>query len=239
MSSRGRHSCILLRLLGLCAASVAVLAFQNCAPALVVGLNEGEETLSSQHIELPADLQKTTFEPVLMDRYTLRSFLSEVFGTGITQMPSYANITNAVEYGSPCSLYENYLYQASASSFPNANTDEICTLAGASFTGANVNPKASVTRQAELPRLCSDLVHTDATYNTAIKRLMPDGRLNPAIDDTTLTRAFHLFYREKPAPQESLLDALKLLATPGQAAAKADWQNVLYTICASGHWQVL
>ncbi|MBX3018022.1 MAG: hypothetical protein KF767_09040 [Bdellovibrionaceae bacterium] len=231
---------IWLRLLALCGFSLIVFTFQNCAPVLVVGLNEGEVELASQQGTVtPPELLKTTFEPVLMDRYVLRTFLADVFGPSVETLPSFALTVNAIEYGSPCSMYENYLYEVSAGRAASANANEICSLGVANYTSALTNPKASVTRQAELPRICSDIVHNDGTYNAAIAKLTDRGTALPDVNNATLTTAFHLFYREKPAPQESLLDALKLLSTSGARVSKADWQNVLYTICASGHWQVL
>lgn len=231
---------ILLRLLSLCGVSFMVLAFQNCSPNLTMNMNEGETVLSSQvGLTLPPELQKTTFEPVLMDRYVLRAFMTDVFGPSAETLPSFALLNNPIEYGSPCSVYENYLYQDAAGRSLNANSLETCALGSANFNSAGVNPKASVTRQAELPRLCSDIVHTDATYNVAMSKIRSGAPAVPNLDDQHLISAFHLFYREKPAPPESLLDALKLMAISDKAVTKADWQNVLYTICASGHWQVL
>lgn len=228
---------LILRLLTLTALTASILGFQNCSRSLVLEMNEGEAVLASQQgVETPPELQKTSFEPVLMDRYTIRAFLKDVFGAGTDALPSFALTTNAIEYGSPCSVYENYL-SFNGTRNENANPMEVCSLAVANFTSAGVNPKASVTRQAELPRICSDLVHTDATYNTAMSKIA--GGAAPALNDQNLKKAFHLFYRDKPAPGESLLDALKLMVETPDHVTKGDWQNVLYTICASGHWQVL
>lgn len=224
---------------------LAASLFQNCGMngfENVVFLSDSQFSLSSHepggyHGQINSEKVRTTYEPILADRYYLKSLLEDIFGPTASTTDSTRAYLNAIDHGSPCSVYEDHYTYNSAGTRILANPMESCGRGSGAFLVAQVNPKITVTRQALITRACSDLVTTTATLSFALKRISGSSALPEPNEENTL-KLFHLFYREKPAPHPGLVESL-LVMFPPDNVTREHWGSAIFTVCASGFWQVL
>jgi hypothetical protein len=180
----------------------------------------------------------THYEPLLADRFYLKSLFIDVFGPTAVSVDSTRTYLNSSDHGSPCSIYEDQnTFNSATGKWAQADPMEACSRTSPALLSAQVNPKATVTRQALLTHACSDLTTNAGALDHALARISPSATVPEPTRDNIL-RAFHLFYRQRPAPQEGLMDALTVMFPP-TGVTKEHWRTVIYTLCASGYWQVL
>lgn len=234
--------------------SVLVIPFQNCKVAFDSTLSSVEKTSEDEFFEEPiiVDPKKpedpepgedhgikkkteTAYQPVLADRYYLKSLFTNIFGPTTETVDSTKMFNNALDHGSPCSLYEDQHALVGAKKtrmFP----DRICAPTLPSYLIAFVNPKVTVSRQALTSRACSDLTNNDTTLKYALKRISSE--TIPSSTDENVLKLFRLFYVTHPDPDEELIETLSYML-PTQGATYDHWRTLIYTVCISGHWQIL
>lgn len=246
-----------LRTLRLAAAAVlTIFLFQNC------GMNpqfqdEVVDELSSQslngnniqqaHVDLDVDDTtvaekpeiETDFELIMSDRFFTRSVLERVFGPSTRTADTQNFETNPLEFGSICSVYEQYRSKKTDGTYVNNSADAMynCSISSStSSLGAVWNPKPTVVRAAMMAKTCSELVMNATTFAYALKQISSEAI--PAPTSANMSKLFMLFYQGKPAPHQALLDSLLIMMDP-DAMTKDSWKAPIYTICTSPHWQVM
>jgi hypothetical protein len=231
----------LLALFGL----LLMTQFQNCAPPSEMrAASEMKPVEGLKQLDLEKDpvvvkpaTQKTHYDPLLADRRYLISLFTDVFGPKAVNVDSTGTRFLTQEHGSPCSIYRTHnQYDAKTGKWVEADVVERCSTNATAFLSAPLNPTPTVSRQALLTHACSDLTSNDTTLGYALKKISND-RV-PASTSANVIKAYRLFYRDKKDPQASLTDSL-LVMLPLDQPAKDDWRNVMFTICASGFWQIL
>lgn len=178
---------------------------------------------------------KTTYEPILADRRYLASVFTSVFGPTALSVDSSRNHLNATQNGSPCSVYGVH-NKVNGSGYAVSDAVENCSRTTVNRTGAPVNPKPTVSRQADLAHACSDLTTNNTTLTYALKQISTEAV--PEASRENVLKAFRLFYRYRPDPHEGLLESLQVMVPP-QGATREHWRVLINTVCASSLWQVL
>jgi hypothetical protein len=178
----------------------------------------------------------TSYEPLLADRRYIKSVFNDVFGPTSDSVDATRAHLNALEHGSPCSVYADHSAPNSSGVYARADAMETCSRTTLSRTVAVVNPKPTVSRQALLSKACSDLVSNDTTLAVAMKKISSEAV--PASTRANVRKAFRLFYRMRNDPHEGLLDSLQVMV-PATGATKENWRQVINAVCASGLWEVM
>ena len=237
--------------------SILIIPFQNCKVAFdSAHLESVEEKSESDVFEEPVIVDpknpddpdpnedhglrkttETTYQPVLADRYYLRSLFTNIFGPSAEAVDSTKLTNNALDHGSPCSLYENqYVYNASNGKKTAMFAMRACAGNSPNYLIAFVTPKVTVSRQALISRTCSDLTNNTTTLKFALSRISSEAI--PAGTDENVLKLFRLFYVTHPDPDEDLIKTLSYML-PTQGATLDQWRTLIYTVCISGHWQIL
>lgn len=227
--------------------AIIVLYFQNCGQ---LRPNPSELDFSTASItdEIyddrndfdPNMLEKvsTTSVPVMMDRYGVSGRLRQVFGPGADALTQTDIGRNKGDFGSPCSIYEDYNTRTGSGALSSAAPREVCSLdPGPNNLGAPVLPIGSVVRQALMAKVCTNLTLTAATMQFALNQIDSIDPL-PSASTENVREALQLFYHHMPAMDVSLVQSLQLLLDPNTPTLE-QWQSVLFTICTSSYWQVL
>lgn len=220
-----------------------LLFFQNCDLDSKFKSNQTESprVVSLQEVSLPdshpveveAKPQPTTYDLILADRYYLQSLFEDVFGDRAIDVDSNKIFLNAVEFGSPCEMYNSYL----DADRKLVDAMENCGISSSTRVTASVLPKPSVSRQGLLTRACSDLVQNPKTMRHAIRRIASRGI--PAATDANIIKLYKLFYRGKPEPTEGVRQSLKLILDYGGGPTFSTWRSAIFTVCTSSYWQVI
>lgn len=218
--------------------------FQNCAPqgsfesasmspaSLVATEGDADPTEPETPVVIKDPI--SNFSTPFTDRDVTAGILEHAFGPS-TKAADSANIELLGSYfGKSCSLMSEYYVMAGGSRTRGAN--EICRLASANF-GVTTASNSTVTRSSNLIKACSDLSSNTITLNYFMTQLGSPSDLN-AFTDASLTKAYQLFFVGKPEPSQTVLSALKIIATSQPDGNKA-WSAIAYTLCSSGQWQVL
>lgn len=235
-----------MALLTLALTFLVLFSFQNCAES--ISWEEGEENYSSFSLALQDHKDRdhwtealakvkveSTAEDLIADRRLLGAMLESIFGPSFLSLDQGRTQTNASEFGNPCSIYEDYWVRG-AKGNERADARNTCAAQDSSrYFGAPVIPKPSVLRQRNIANVCHSLVTNNTTLNYAVAQI---GSGNPQPTSANVRKAFHLFYRNKPAPGEPLIQSLQIMM-PGKGTLRKDWAPVLYTICISSGWQIL
>lgn len=224
--------------------------FQNCGKngAQMTGLSSvaasrAIDVVPPEHPPVEGEIaSKTTYEPLLADRYYLQSLFTDVFGPGAQTLIERAGgarlFTDVGNNGSPCGAYQHHAKLNGSGALVSANPMEVCTIRSVNRLTGRVNPNPTVSRAAQIARACSDLTANDSTLRFALSRI---GAVQPDLPlptEENLIAVFHLFYRNSGEPTPAVLQSLALMLTPG-ATTMDEWRSVIYTVCASSHWQVL
>ena len=227
--------------------ALAVLPFQNCGQGKLK-VSEEMSSLSSvqdivqsvdEHDTGDADVAKvqTTYEPILVDRVYLKALLTDIFGPSTSSVDSNKSFSNGTEYGSPCSVYEDYTaLRTSDGARVSVDSTAICSDTAANYLVAPVNPKGTVTRAALMARTCSDLTTNNTTFTYALRKI--SSKNIPEANEENIKTLFNLFYRDKGDPSQGVIDSL-LLMFPQSNVTTEHWRVVIYTVCISNYWQVL
>lgn len=180
---------------------------------------------------------RTPHDPILADRFYLKSLIEDVFGPRAAAVDSSRSFLNALDHGSACSIYTDHnIYEEAGKRWVPADRMEVCGVRSTALLAAQVNPKSTVTRQALLTRACSDLTTDENTLTHALGRISPDAV--PRADRENMLKLFRLFYRDKSDPADRLLESLRVIF-PAAGAGRDHWRVALFTVCASSYWQVL
>lgn len=229
--------------------SLILLAFQNCADS-ITWTEEGETEQTSLKIELQEHINRdhwteplqkvrveSTAEDLIADRRLLMAILENIFGPSFKTVDNNRIQTNGSELGNPCSVYEDFIVINPADSKRvRADASRTCLYQdSAEYLNAPIIPKASVIRQRNIANVCHSLSTNTTTRNFAVAQI---GAGNPQPTSANVRKAFHLFYRNKPSPPETLIQSLQVMM-PGKGSVKADWAAVLYSVCISSGWQIL
>ena len=227
-----------------------LVIFQNCGPTPQMEMaskgvddtyNQAETTVDD-HPDISPEkaIVQVQYEPVLADRTYVVELFRDIFGPTTDTVDSVRTYLNRVDYGGPCSMYEMYRIENARGEIANSNGISTAACAfdpSPTALGADVNPKPTVTRQANLMKTCTDLVQNAGTLGFALKRISPSEAV-PTASVENMQRLFNLFYRGKPAPDNQLIGSLQLMMDPALKTA-ANWQLPIYTVCVSSHWQEL
>jgi len=222
--------------------------FQNCNVNALKG--EGSDGGSSviglappvdHHPPPPVVLStiETSFAALLSDRrYTLALF-EDVFGSTAKSVEGTGIGSNAVEFGAPCSIYENYnVLNASGAVVPVDLDNAACVINSSSAVlGANLVPRPTVIRQAMILKACTNLVLNTATLSHALARISPLEPVPPPTE-ANVRSLFRLFYVENVEPSAEIVQALQAMMNPSQMSQEA-WRAPIYSVCSSNYWQVL
>jgi hypothetical protein len=185
----------------------------------------------------PKPTVKTSYQPILADRYYLVSLFKEVFGPNATIADSTNTSVRFQDHGSPCSIYTYHskMNAAGTGKVENSPMDR-CAATSADLTAAPMNPQATVTRQVLIAHACSDLVANAATFKYALSKIQPTGI--PAATEANVLKAYRLFYRVGAEPHKGLTESL-LVMLPQKGVTADHWRVVFNTICSSGFWQAI
>ena len=226
-------------------AGFILVGFQNCAQDGFQSFSS-EAAVESQSLIEPEDpaidpgmIEKvyTNYEPLMADRVYLQSLIEDVFGPASRNLVQSRIYVNGQDFGSPCQMYEAQdTFNPATNTWAIVDVVKNCTRAALNFD-ARTNPKTTVTRSAIMTRVCSELTTNDTTLNFAMQRLRGSAGL-PNVDQATFLKLFHLFYRNRPDPNQTLIDSLNVMFPPS-GVTREHWRSAIYTVCASGYWQVL
>lgn len=180
---------------------------------------------------------ETTYEPILVDREYLKALFSNIFGANALNIsPGPTIFGDAAEFGSLCSIYEDYMIDSDSGERVRYDSSAACGTNSPGLLQSRPLPKATVKRQALITRYCSNLVANTTAFNFVLKRISSE--TIPAGSSENILRLFRLFYRAHPDPHQSLVDSL-LLMFSSINPSKDEWKPVIFGICASSQWQVL
>lgn len=244
----------LLPALPIALAGSLLIVFQNCAKSIESTEVPTEvDAITALHVDhehgTVETMQKTDVETrsddLMSDRVLLMAQLTAVFGPATATADDDGIRTNLSVFGSPCSLYENYLWETKDSSGKTIQTagDPLrpCTANNsANALKATLYPQASVVRQGVLEHICLKLATTTTTLRFALAQI--DSAHTPEPTAANVLKAFRLFYRNAPEPPESLIASLQVMmpgVTEGNPTEDKDWSPVFHTICVSSGWQLL
>ncbi|PWU22470.1 MAG: hypothetical protein C5B49_00525 [Bdellovibrio sp.] len=215
------------------------LFFQDCGKSQWNTDPPSDTTFGTNPTD-PAVFQKdsASVAAILTDRYATSNTLVAVFGPSASSALLTPVEQNRSDFGSPCSIYENYNTINSTGGTVAANPPEKCSLdPGPANLGASVLPTATVSRQANMAHICSSLIGNTTTMNYALALITGDSSL-PAASSDNVTKMIRLFYTNFPDPPAALIQSLLAMLSPG-APTLVQWQAAFYTVCVSSYWQVL
>ena len=221
--------------------AITVVLFQNCgAPMHGMAVQSSEMDHSDQN-HWESKVQETSYSPNLVDRFYIMAVFKDVFG------PSAVNVDNSStgsaiytrlnEFGTPCTAYEDYRI-LNGQNRVRARADRDCVYGDRTdFLNANIISTATASREGYLINACTSLVENTTTLNHAIRKIT--GRMNyPAAERETLKKLYAHFYRGRPEPAPGIVDSLEMIFQYEANLTKA-WKAAIYSVCASGQWQVL
>lgn len=218
--------------------------FQNCGSSFTPK-SSTEASSKSATLEIPwtppvhpeTKPKEFSQEPILADRYYIRSLFEDVFGSSAAITDSAKVFFDVANQGSPCAIYEDHqIKDIKLGKLISGDTMQTCSVSSPSRIAAQVTPKATVSRASLLARSCSDLTSNKKTVEYALSKISTD--LIPASSEGNIRLAFKLFYRNGLKPEQAVIDSLSLML-PTSNVSIEDWKTVLYTICVSPQWQVL
>lgn len=220
--------------------------FQNCAEhgAFVVADEMSFSSMASSddagnysdqlshsgvnHVPPMAKEADLDYSPVVMDRISIYNFFEDVFGPGAKNLPAVKSIARDPNiFGGGCSFYRQ-------STTAPADLTTYCANNNGSLS---VKPLMGVTvlRQGRVNQACHELAQNSTTMTYILTRIDSKNKIPPATVQN-LTNLFTLFYRAKPAPHNSLYEAI---AANMGAETLDGWRRAVYGICVSGYWQEL
>lgn len=229
--------------------SVGILLtqFQNCAPegafeaasidlsaAEGVGGFEGLEGDDHDFLELQTKAT-SQFVPPMMDRQMIASLFENAFGPSWAAVDTSNVEARATEFSKDCSIYSEYLTSVSGKKVLGQDA-EVCRLTSANFI-VSLESVITPSRSSYLLRTCSDLSNHNTTLTYFMNKVGKTADRN-AYSDDTLINAYSLFYVGKPEPSQTVIDSLRFIGVSQKDVKKA-WSAIAFTLCASGHWQVL
>jgi hypothetical protein len=184
-------------------------------------------------------LIEATFDPLLSDRHYTVALLEKAFGPTTKNVEGTGIGSSAVEFGAPCSVYENFnVLNASGAIVPADPDNAGCVVNPSSAVlGANLVPLPTVIRQAMLLKACTNLVLNAATLSHALSKI---SSLEPVPQPTeaNVRHLFGLFYVQSTEPSAEIVQALQAMMNPSQMDAEA-WRAPIYSVCSSNYWQVM
>lgn len=216
--------------------------FQNCSQGFETSPYEMMSTMEKQVEEHSIQTKKlsTTFDLQLSDRNYVAGVLEDVFGPSAKTKLTEMVYSKPDEFGGPCSEYAHYKYKR-GTAYLDKDPNLVCNI------NRSIKPlvaPAQAVRQGWLIQACAALVGTsgDTTseLNYALGKIKygsSDSNL-PEPNDANLLSLHKLFYRERPLPPRSVLDALRVLFQE-ERPTKEEWRSAIYSYCISSQWQVL
>ena len=223
-----------------------IILYQNCGHHMTsnqssVALLDAQavDSTDRDHSPDPGMIQKdsTSFQPVLVDREYAMALLADIFGTTAPQLIAADLSHNLADFGSPCSVYENYRAYNTAGTLVQTNTLEACALnEDGQNLGAAVLPSGSVTREASMAHACATLIADAGAFQSGLSRI--DSAAVPAPTTQNVSALLDLFYRDKPTPDAGVVEAVQILIDPASPTLD-QWRAAFYTVCVSTDWQVL
>lgn len=224
----------------LCCATTVVL-FQNCgAPMHGMAVQSSDMNHSDQN-HWETRVEETTYSPNLVDRFYIMSLFKDVFGPNAVTVDSSSTgsaiYTRLNEFGTPCTAYEDYRI-LNGQNRVRARTDRTCVYGDRSdYLNANIIPTATASREGYLVNICTSLVENTTTLNYALKKISGLTTV-PPVNRDRLTKLYAHFYRGRPEPAPGIVDSLEMIFQYEANLTKA-WKAAIYSVCASGQWQVL
>jgi hypothetical protein len=226
----------------LCPVVVLVL-FQNCGKKEhstegIASLGSGELIIPDPEPDPEPDVytRKIQANQIVANRILMSNYFISIFGKEVETSVTNLIATQAGDFGSGMSIYDRVITSTTDCSktkniYSPCNTVAI-KLDAPPTIGANIR------REAFRVRACSNSVKTNVL--NALKKFDSKATTTkpPEINDANLTKAFHLFYRGRAAPNTEVLDSLLILSE--KSAKPIDkWKDIILSICLSPHWQVL
>lgn len=219
--------------------------FQNCAQNKAQVAKsaskevEGELDVPEEvivDVEPPEFVEKAQVSQMVANRILTSNFFISIFGPGATNVVATNVGFHEKDFGSGFSIYETV---ATADCAKVKNLLVPCSVQ-ASDPQTSSNMGLNIRREAWRLRTCHSVVGVNANLLFALKRIQPSALLTspPDINDDNLDKAYQLFFRAKPLPDHSLLDALTIVSQK-ESDPINKWRSVLLTLCLSPHWQVL
>lgn len=228
----------------LCPIAMLVL-FQNCgsknhstASATFSSLDTGDLITPEPEPEDPEKVYDRRVEAnqMVANRILTANYFKSIFGPDIETTVATLIAYQAQDFGSAFSIYDRVI-TPTADCNKTKNIYTPCNAVGMSLE-ALPNVGTNIRREAFRIRSCNTAVKYRIL--NAVQKI--DSKATsakpPEINDANLTKAFHLFYRGRPAPTEDVLDALTI-ASQKQTKPIDKWKDVILSICLSPHWQVL
>lgn len=230
-----------------------VFSFQNCAEMHTIQ-DEGTldtSSMSGGMIDLVhqdndhssyevAEKPIMQFDAALMDRTMVYNVMVDVFGPRASGLGDSTRLaTDFIAFGAGCSLNDTY---RNLEGKVQGRPGEACAL-DVQRMGASLQPKMQVLRASLIEKACRTLSDDATAFTYVMKQIKgTESGVLPQLNEANILDLFYLFYRAKPRPQQSLIDSLDILVRSTSEELKSDtegWRRALYTVCASGYWQVL
>lgn len=230
-----------------------IFSFQNCAEMHTIQ-EEGAldaSSMSSGVIDIVhqdndhsnyevAEKPIMQFDSALMDRTMVYNVMVDVFGPRATAFGDSKRLaTDFTAFGAGCSLNDTY---RNLKGEVQVEPGEACAL-DVQRMGATLQPKMQVLRASLIEKACRTLTDDATAFAYVVKQIKGSetGAL-PQLTDANILDLFYLFYRAKPRPSQGLIDSLDILIRSTSEEYKSEtegWRRAVYSVCASGHWQVL
>lgn len=211
-----------------------LLGFQNCAPSNVDVMN-----VSVTEHPIEEKTVTTGFTLQLSERNYVAGVLADAFGpAGAATVRQYVLLKHD-DLGGPCSMYAYYKKKV-GTAYQDKDPGKVCDEEN---TTKQILPPPNAVRQGWMIQACSDLTGKDTNPQSLeyiFGKIQTGATLAnpPALTDENLMHLHKLFYRERPLPPETALDALKMFFSEGGASI-ANWKMAINSYCISSHWQVL
>lgn len=179
------------------------------------------------------------FDSALMDRTMVFNVMLDVFGPRVKGLEDSQRLANNfIAFGEGCSLNDTSNLAGTAQGGPGKS----CTSEQMQM-GATLQPKMQVLRAGLIEKACRALTDDATAFAYVIKQIKgSEAGALPQLTDANLLDLFYLFYRAKPRPSQELIDSLDILIRSTSDEYKSEtegWRRAVYSVCASGHWQVL
>lgn len=173
---------------------------------------------------------------MVANRILTANYFKSIFSAKVETTATDLIASQASDFGSSFSIYDRVITPA-ADCNKTKNIYSPCNTAAMKIDAPH-NIGVNIRREAFRIRMCSTAVKSHVLE--ALKKIdsKATSAMPPAINDTNLTKAFHLFYRGRQKPNTQVLDSL-IIVSQKATAPMDQWRDIILSICISPHWQVL
>ncbi len=215
--------------------------FQNCAqPHSSFGnMNQGSLVLPDDDdpVEPFEKVEKSEVSAQNANKVLTSNILLSVFGSAAKNIITTYISNNTADFGGPNSIYDRVVKADCAT---NGTPGVVCNTSTTLSLQTSPNVGLNIRREGWRLQACHDITKRTDTLQAAFKKINANASTaTPQLNNTTVNKAFSLFFIAKPVPPGAVTDSLLIVGQDADGNTLAKWQQVFLTLCLSPHWQVL